>query len=316
MGRLQIGIIGAGRSKQGLGPYIARSLRDAGTDVTAISCATDKGLHEAQRLLQTEYGIDVRGYLSASDLLHQETLDAVVIASPTATHGEYLELALATGLHTLCEKPFVYDCPDPVRLTRRIVAGFQDRHRVLLENVQWPYVLSAFHELHPDAFGPGRPVRDFSMLLCPAGKGIHMLVESLSHFISLLQAIVPGGPGEVEKVEFYPHDPNATRLVVRFDYVTSSDRVAVTVELRQELHPPRSAFIAINGCKAERFIRPHDYSMMLTDRDRTVALPDPMSALLRDFVYAVEATRSGKPARVDSSIVSRMELFHRIVEAF
>ena len=316
MDRPRIGVIGAGRRRQGLGRYIVRYLSEAGADVTAISCATGKSLHETETILKENYRIQPHGYLSAEDLLRHELLDAVVIASPTTTHGEYLELALSAGLHTLCEKPFVYDSRAPTDLTQRIVAGFRKRNKVLLENVQWPYALTAFRELHPKAFGPGLPVKDFHMLLCPSGEGIHLLVESLSHPISLLQAIAPGDQVAAQNIQFSSHDAQASHITLRFDYVNSQDRIAVTVTFRQVPTQPRPAFITINGHKADRIIQPVNYSMSLMDNNRTVPLPDPMNALIKDFVSAVAATHTGSPARIDQSIIPRMELFRQIVKAF
>lgn len=42
---------------------------------------------------------------SAEELLEDDRLDAVVIATPDATHRELAEAAFARGLHVLCEKP-------------------------------------------------------------------------------------------------------------------------------------------------------------------------------------------------------------------
>lgn len=44
-------------------------------------------------------------YSDLADLLSQETLDAVDICSPPASHADDAGQSLAAGLHVFCEKP-------------------------------------------------------------------------------------------------------------------------------------------------------------------------------------------------------------------
>src|SRR5436309_1085594 len=50
-------------------------------------------------------------------------LDAVVIATPTDTHADVVGVALAAGVHVLCEKPLAYDVSQARDLARRIRAA-------------------------------------------------------------------------------------------------------------------------------------------------------------------------------------------------
>ena len=51
-----------------------------------------------------ELGVD-RRYLNYMDMIADENLDAVIIASPDQDHREMIENCLQAGLHILCEKP-------------------------------------------------------------------------------------------------------------------------------------------------------------------------------------------------------------------
>lgn len=93
---LRVGVIGVGQ----MGCIHAAAL--ARTGLVQIAAVYDKerdGQH-----LATTYGARVAA--SAEEFFSMD-LDAVVIATPTHTHAEYLELAQRAHLHIFCEKPLV-----------------------------------------------------------------------------------------------------------------------------------------------------------------------------------------------------------------
>ncbi len=47
-------------------------------------------------------------------------IDGVVIAAPTRLHAELIELCVAAGLPTFCEKPLAHESHEAVRLARRV----------------------------------------------------------------------------------------------------------------------------------------------------------------------------------------------------
>ena len=123
----RVGVIGARRRRQGLGPFVVRDLRGAGADVpcfVATSAETrDKGAAELERIA----GVRARGYLDAKEMIAAEKLDAVAILSPHETHAEYLEIAAQAGLHALCEKPLVWGVLDLAAEATRLTAAFEER---------------------------------------------------------------------------------------------------------------------------------------------------------------------------------------------
>ncbi len=101
---VRIGLAGLGY----WGPNLARNfdaLPDA--DLAAI-CDADE-----ERLAQTGARFpDARTTASFDDLLSDETLDAVVIATPVPTHAELATRALTAGKHVFVEKPLALSAAD------------------------------------------------------------------------------------------------------------------------------------------------------------------------------------------------------------
>lgn len=88
----------------------------------------------------------VKTYTSYEQLLANEHLDGIIIATPSRTHGSMVSAALERGLHVFCEKPFCLDVQEGEALTRlaaekgvvtqvgyhyRFVAAFEELRRLL-----------------------------------------------------------------------------------------------------------------------------------------------------------------------------------------
>lgn len=52
---------------------------------------------------------NVRIYADFDNMLEQESLHAVIVASATSVHAEQAVKAIAKGCHVLCEKPLSID---------------------------------------------------------------------------------------------------------------------------------------------------------------------------------------------------------------
>jgi len=107
-----VGLVGARRRRQGLGPFVARDLVRAGARVPCFAATSAATRDAASGQLAATCGIEARGYTNVDEMLARERLDALAILSPAETHAAYLESALAAGLHVLCEKPLVWGRPD------------------------------------------------------------------------------------------------------------------------------------------------------------------------------------------------------------
>ena len=298
---VRVALVGAGRRRQGLGPFFARFFEELGAEVVALVGRSEESLAQAQRQVAERIGRDVPAHLDLLEMAERERPDAVVIAAPPESHLDHLGAALTAGLHVLCEKPLLWWCGDPVEGARELVQRFEEAGLVLMENVQWPLTLPAFFSLHPEA--PRDRPRRFGMLLGPTSTGERMLVDSLSHPLSLMGALgVSGAPTGITFRE------SEGSLAVSF----SSADTEAHIELRRAPEPPRPAAYEVDGYRAERRIHASDYRMEFVDGDRCVPLPDPLREQVAAFLLALR-----QPGPVaDHAIPARLAALRTIVEAY
>jgi hypothetical protein len=132
-----------------------------------------------------------------------------------------------------------------------------------------------------------------------------MLGDSLPHPLSLLQSLAPGA-APLAEIRFEGLAPGSLRLA--FEWRAKGACIDVEIALVTRERPPREAAYAVNGRWAERLIRPDDYAFRFADAGREVPVPDPLRALLSDFV-----AEPARPPGGESS--ERMALLERILDA-
>ncbi|MEX2206723.1 MAG: Gfo/Idh/MocA family oxidoreductase [Myxococcota bacterium] len=314
MSAARVALVGARRARQGLGPFVARDLEAAGVEVRAVLGTRASSASNAADELARRFGIRARSYASLDHLLASEAIDALVILSPAETHERYLRAALEARLHVLCEKPLMWGAPDPALRARELVDGFRARGLLLEENCQWPQVLGAFRDLHPD--WDGRPPESLWMLLAPVRRGADALRDSLPHPLSLLQALCPDPDPRLEEIRFETARGVPETLRVRFRYCVRGARVACNVELVADAHVPRPAALALDGRRAERRIRLPDYRMELSDGARVVPLPDPLTRHLAVFAGNLAGVLAGSAPPDPAPIARRLDMLAALVDAF
>jgi predicted dehydrogenase len=127
--RLRVGIVGGGAIAQVAHLPVLKKMRTV--EVKAI-CDTD--LPKA-RALADRFGVS-NAFDDIEDLLRYESLDAVVICSPTHLHESHIQAALSANLHVLVEKPLAMSAVSAQKILRivekhdRIVmVGMNHRYR-------------------------------------------------------------------------------------------------------------------------------------------------------------------------------------------
>ncbi len=305
----RIGLIGARRVRQGLGPFVARDLHALGAEVACVLGTSAASAERAVRELRS-FGVEASAWHDLDAMLRAGPLDALAILSPPETHESDLRAALDARLHVLCEKPFVWGGSAPADLAAELCAAFEASGLGIVENCQWPCTLPAFARLHPGALEA--PCERFEMRLSPASTGERMLVDSISHPLSVLQALAPDRAAGLEALEFAPEGPGA--LTLRFGWRTAQGLTACEVRLVRSESTPREAGYGVNGLWAERLVRKSDYSMLFAAGDRSVELPDPLRLLLAGFVggLADDVPQTASPWQ----IVQRMQMLESIAKAY
>ncbi|MEQ8766590.1 MAG: Gfo/Idh/MocA family oxidoreductase [Planctomycetota bacterium] len=309
----RLALIGPRRSKQGLGPFLAKFFARAGCEVPAIVGHRPETLEGGEREMRERAGLEVEGFTSLAAAHIRHRLHGAVIASPPATHAGYLKEALELGLHVYCEKPFVTGVKDPMSTCEGIVQGCKERGLLLMENVQWPETWPSYLELFPEMIG--RTPETFEMWLSPHEGGRPMIIDSYSHPISLLQAIVPGEGAHVEVISYT--EPDARSLRCDFDWVTDAARVRATIHTRTQIEQPKPAAYGIDGKRADREVEPGTYAMTLRDAEgRSIPMPDPMERLVSRFAREVKTALRKGSGQPDPAIVPRQRIFEELLAAF
>jgi predicted dehydrogenase len=106
-----LGFVGAG----GFASFLARST--ASLPTVTLRAVADPRLHAAESLAQ-EHG--ARATASWRDLLADDGVDAVVVATPPADHAGIARAALEAGKHVFCEKPLALDDADAADLVATV----------------------------------------------------------------------------------------------------------------------------------------------------------------------------------------------------
>jgi predicted dehydrogenase len=314
----RVGVIGARKSRQGVGDHLARFFEAEGARVVAVCGTSAATAAEAAASLAERFGIRATAYASAAEMVEREPLDVLVVASPPATHVGYLDLALSAGLHVLCEKPLAWGGDFPGE-TARVVEAFARAGRHLAANEQWPHAVPAWRSLFPDV--EPSAARSFQMLLCPRSPDpVAMVADAMPHALSVLHALHPGVVEPLHDVRVTPArskgvSVHARRLDVEFAFPAPHDFVSCWVRLVPWPDPPRPAAFAFDGFLARRAIREPGYRMALRAEaggGREVEMPDPMRALVRDFVARV---RAGAPFPSNAGLVAAASHLKSVVEA-
>ncbi len=97
----RVAVAGVVRRRQGIGEYLARYVVRHGGSVPAFLGSRPESLEDGRAVL-AGHGIGARGFTDLASLLAQCPVDALIIASPAATHVAYLDAARDAGLHVLC----------------------------------------------------------------------------------------------------------------------------------------------------------------------------------------------------------------------
>jgi len=106
----------------------------------------------------------IKTYSDYRALLDLKALDAVIVATPSRSHGEMVRAALDRNLNIFCEKPFCLDVRDGVELAElarrkgvvnqvgyhyRFVGSFKEAKRLIDAKV-----LGRIHHIRAEAYGP------------------------------------------------------------------------------------------------------------------------------------------------------------------
>jgi len=103
-----IGVVGAGH----WGPHLIRNFNDHLS--SQVLWVAEKDERRRKGISERFPGIALTS--EVSDVLEDDRVDALVVATPTSTHASIVTAALEAGKHVLVEKPIAYGLEESVRL--------------------------------------------------------------------------------------------------------------------------------------------------------------------------------------------------------
>jgi len=302
---MKIAIIGAGRTNNGIGPFIGKFFQKNNADVTAVLGTSEASTRKAAEALKHD-GRVPRPYTEIDALLDNEPLDIAVIASPAVTHLTYLTACIEAGLHIFCEKPFID--PGMPDVPGRLENIFQDSKRQRLTiamNSQCPFLLADYERfcgrlLPQDA-------DHFSIRLSPMVDGRDMIPDSVPHALSLLYTVL--GNGETEDLRIKQGEK---QMAVTGIYRALSTECRFRIDLERHPRQPRPFSFGWNRRTIHRRItlEPYEISFQYGDTIRKVA--DPLELSVQNFLAAIQKQEDPKIGR--DHIVDTTVLLKRIYD--
>jgi Oxidoreductase family, NAD-binding Rossmann fold len=280
--RMIVSIIGAGRTRNGVGEYIGKYFRQLGAEVTSVIGTTEQTSLRASCALR-KYGIEAHAYTDFDAMVGAEKPDVIVIASPASTHYDYLLRCLERGLHVFCEKPFIWDDHPDIR--KRIEGIFEEARKKRLTvamNSQWPFSLNAYEVLCGE--NRVKETDSFFARMSPFSPGRVMIPESIPHPLSILYCRL--GPGEIKNLSF--EWDGKGEMNVRFVYGFETRACDVLIKLVRQKTPPRDFSFGFNEKIVSRSLDLNPYDIYFSYKDKTVRVVDPLKLSVKNFMEAVE----------------------------
>jgi Oxidoreductase family, NAD-binding Rossmann fold len=279
---MKISIIGAGRTRNGIGEYIAKYFRQHGAEVTSVLGTTEQTSLQASSALR-KYKIDAHSYTDFDEMVSAEEPDVVVIASPSSTHYDYLLRCLGRGLHVFCEKPFIWDDrPDIRKRAEEFFEKAREKRLIVAMNSQWPFSIDDYEKI----CGKIRieEKNHFFVRMSPFSPGRVMISESVPHPLSILYCRL--GVGEIQTLDFELDGKG--EMNIRFTYLFETRTCDVLIKLVHQKTPPRDFSFGFNEKIVSRSLDLNHYDIYFNFGKSKLKIPDPLERSVKNFMEAVE----------------------------
>jgi hypothetical protein len=316
---LKVAIVGPGRSKQGTGPFIARTFKQLGCDVQAVVSSSLESSEQAAQALKSDYQIECNAYESLQQLLNNHPIDVVAISSPVDSHLENLNTAIQAGCHVFCEKPLWWsksntriDIQNISNQTTELVRLCSTNKVLLQLNTQWPYTLPTYYELYP-LLKKQTSIKSFSMCLSPQSHGCTMIIDAAPHLLSMLYALV--GSGKINNIESNYRAANPEQdLLITFDYLHALGDTRVSICLISSDTLPKPAAYAINGLRVDRHVELPNYLISLHSDEHQLPLVDPLASSIKNFISTIHSKVSSDEVALIDGMTHLAQIYQAVAK--
>jgi len=317
----KVAIVGPGRSKQGTGPYISRTFKQLGCDVQAVVSSTLESANRAVTDLKNEYAINCNAYENLETLLQNHSIDIVAISSPVDSHQQHLSTAIQAGCHVFCEKPLWWSSSEIITesdvqtITNKTteLVHLCSRNNVLLQlNTQWPYTLPTYYKLYPQ-LKDQQAIESFSMWLAPQSQGSSMIIDSISHLLSMLYSLV--GNGKINKIASNYHATDEHQdLQIEFDYLHALGDTRAVITLTSSDTFPKPAAYAINGLRADRHVELPNYLISLRSSKDQLPVEDPLVCSIKNFISTIHSKASSDEVALIDGMTHLAQIYQAVTQ--
>jgi hypothetical protein len=305
---LNVSIIGAGRTRNGIGEYIGKYFHNHGARIASVLGTTEKTGLQASFALR-KYGIKTHPYTAFEEMVRGEKPDAVVIASPSSTHYEYLLRCLDSGLHIFCEKPFLWG--DPTDIQKRAEDIFEkarEKKLIIAMNSQWPFSTGYYEEICGEI--GIEETKKFFMRMSPFSPGKVMIPESVPHPLSILYSRL--GSGRIQGLNFESNGEE--EMSIRFRYLFGTRACDVLIRLVHQKTQPREFSYGFNDRIVFRSLDLENYGIYFNYGDKKLKIADPLELSVKNFMEAVE--KGAEPFIGAPHILHNMSLLKAVYDGF
>ena len=305
---IRVSIIGARKDRNGIGEYIGKYLRQNRAEIISVLGTAEKTSESASLSLR-KYGIESHPYIDFYEMVEKENPDAVVIASPSSTHYEYLVKCVDLGLNVFCEKPFIKPDLDDVReKVEDILEKAKEKRLTVAMNSQWPFAMKYYKKICGEV--GIKKSNKFFITMSPFASGKEMIPESVPHALSLLYFLF--GKGEIADLNF--ESAKEEGMVIQFRYHFGTKDCRVFIELIRKEEQPRMLQFGWNDKVVKRSLNLKHYDIYLNYGNRRLKIEDPLNLSVRDFIEALE--QKVEPLVGYSHILCNMSLLKQIYDGY
>lgn len=305
---MNVSIIGAGRTRNGIGEYIGKYFYRHGGKVTSALGTTEKTSLQACSALR-KYGIEAHPYIDFDEMVRTERPDVVVIASPSFTHYEYLFKSIDSGLHIFCEKPFIWDDHmDILKTVEEIFKKAREKKLTIAMNSQWSFAINDYEKICGKVRIKNR--NTFYIKMAPPLPGREMIPESVPHALSLLYCLL--GDGEIEDLNF--GSGGEREMSTRFTYRFGTQACEVFIQLAYQETQPRDFAFGLNDRIVSRSLDLENYEIYFNYGNKRLQIVDPLESSINNFMEAV--TKKTRPFIGPRHIFHNLSLLKKIDDGF
>jgi hypothetical protein len=305
---MKVSIIGAGRTRNGIGEYITKYFHKNGAKVISLLGTTNRTSLNASVALK-KYGIEAKAYTDFYEMVESEKLNAVVIASPSRTHYDYLTKCVDLGLDIFCEKPFIWEEGiDAGKAVEDILKKASEKELTIAMNSQWPFSIEYYEKICGKI--EIKKTNQFSILLSPSSSGKEMIPESVPHALSLVYHVF--GDGEIKDLNF---ELNGEReITIQFAYVFGMNECDVLIKMLSQESQPRDFSFGFNGKMVLRSLDFENYHIYFNYENKKLKIADPLDLSVKNFIKAVEKKEG--PLIGYHHILNNMSLLKKIYDGY